>query len=93
MRSTWILSIIGAACLLGVSLYQRPNAAVSLFSSSSSSTDKEIEEAFIHFIAKYGKTYTSKQDVNTRYETFAKNYKMVKEHNALPNVAFTMVIN
>jgi len=36
----------------------------------------------VEFIAKYGRSYTSKEEVNIRFENFARNYEMVKKHNA-----------
>ncbi len=41
------------------------------------SSDREIEEAFVQYIAKYGKAYATKSEVPIRFESFAKTYKMV----------------
>jgi len=39
--------------------------------------NKEIEEAFIQYIARYGKSYTSKEEVTKRFEIFSRSYKMI----------------
>lgn len=44
------------------------------------------------FLAKYGKTYASKHDVNHRYETFSKNYDKIEDHNA-KSEHFKMAVN
>ena len=57
------------------------------------SSDPEIQHAFIQFIAKYGRSYGSKEELPLRYELFSKTYKMVKTHNALENTSFKMELN
>jgi len=39
-------------------------------------------QAFLAFLAKHGKTYATKSDMNTRYEIFSDNYDKIEEHNA-----------
>ena len=64
------------------------------FLAGSSSSDKlEIENAFIQFIATYGKNYAGKGEVATRFENFAKTYKMVKAHNLKEDSTSKMEIN
>jgi hypothetical protein len=64
------------------------------FLAGSSSSDKlEIENAFIQFIATYGKNYAGKGEVATRFENFAKTYKMVKAHNLKEDATSKMEIN
>lgn len=60
---------------------------------SSSSEKLEIENAFIQFIATYGKNYAGKGEVATRFENFAKTYKMVKAHNLKEDATSKMEIN
>jgi hypothetical protein len=55
--------------------------------------NKEIEEAFIQYIAKYGKTYASKQEVTKRYSNFAKWYLLVQEHNQSEDKTYEMELN
>ena len=40
--------------------------------------NKEIEEAFVQYIARYGKTYATKAEVTRRFENFAQSYKIVQ---------------
>jgi hypothetical protein len=54
---------------------------------------QEIEAAFIQFVAKYGKSYAAKGEVASRFENFARAYKMVKEHNLKEDATSTMEIN
>ena len=54
---------------------------------------QEIEAAFIHFVAKYGKSYAAKGEVASRFENFARVYKIVKEHNLKEDATSTMEIN
>ena len=54
---------------------------------------QEIEAAFIHFVAKYGKSYAAKGEVASRFENFARVHKMVKEHNLKEDATSTMEIN
>jgi len=46
----------------------------------------------MHFLAKYGRSYASKEDVNHRFNTFSANYDKIMEHNA-QNDHFKMAIN
>ena len=36
----------------------------------------------MQFLAKYGKMYSTKSDLNSRFETFSQNFDKVKEHNS-----------
>ena len=54
---------------------------------------QEIEAAFIHFVAKYGKSYAAKREVASRFENFARVHKIVKEHNLKEDATSTMEIN
>ncbi len=59
-----IVSTVCAAVL--VTLFSNPNnGATELFSGN---TDLEIEKAFINHIAKYGRTYSSKNEISARFE-------------------------
>jgi len=35
----------------------------------------------MQFLAKYGRSYASKEDVNHRFETFSKNFDEIGAHN------------
>ena len=55
---------------------------------------KELEGEFVRFIATYGKSYASKTEIPSRFEQFAKNYMLIKEHNARGDkVTFKMAVN
>jgi Cathepsin propeptide inhibitor domain (I29) len=54
-------------------------------------TDKE--QAFLHFLARYGKTYASKSVVSSRFDIFSRNYDRIQEHNSLSGERFQMGIN
>ena len=34
----------------------------------------EKQQAFLQFLAKYGKTYATKSDMTSRFQTFSENY-------------------
>lgn len=36
----------------------------------------------MQFLAEYGKTYSTKSHLNSKFKVFAQNYKAIKEHNA-----------
>ncbi|CDW81043.1 cysteine protease [Stylonychia lemnae] len=44
-------------------------------------SEHHIQKEFIAFIAKFGKTYSSKDAHQTKYEVFKQNYKKMQEHN------------
>jgi C1A family cysteine protease len=69
--------------------HQSSSAGMSLFSNS----NIEIEQAFIQYIAKYGKSYASKDEIPERFQIFSENYKLVQAHNANPNALFKMELN
>ena len=54
---------------------------------------EEKQQAFVQFIAKYGKTYASKTDMGTRFEIFSENYDVIKQHNSQENEAYKMGVN
>jgi len=55
---------------------------------------KEIEAEFIKFIAKYGRSYASKDQMSQRFEVFKQNYEVIEAHNRLGDaVPFTMGVN
>ena len=43
-------------------------------------------------MAKFGKTYATKSDVNSKYEVFVQNFRQVKEHNE-KSATYQMGIN
>jgi hypothetical protein len=55
--------------------------------------NKEIEGAFVQYIAKYGKTYASKEEVTNRFDNFARSYKIIQKHNQGSQRSFEMELN
>jgi len=55
--------------------------------------NKEIEEAFVQYIAKYGKTYASKEEVTKRFDNFARSYEIIQKHNQGSQRSFEMELN
>jgi len=47
----------------------------------------------MQFLAKYGKMYATKSDLNSRFEVFSQTYDKIKEHNSAPIERFQMGIN
>lgn len=67
-----------AAVIATVCLYQsEPKSAFAFYQNMG-----EKETAFLHFLARYGKTYASKTDLTGRFEVFSKNYDAIQAHNA-----------
>lgn len=61
-----------AAVIASLCLYQNSGATSSINFNMADASEKE--QAFMHFIAKYGKTYASRSDINTRFQVFSQNY-------------------
>ena len=57
------------------------------------SEDPEVGLAYLNFLAKYQRSYTSKIDYSTRFENFKKTYSLVNTHNANPDRTYDMGIN
>lgn len=84
-------SILAAALSVTAVLFlwsaEQNQSAISLME------NKEIEEAFVQYIAKYGKTYATKAEVTRRYENFARSYKMIEKHSKEEGSTFKMALN
>ncbi len=65
------------------------NSSISFLSNAPT----EVEQAFIQFIARYGRAYASKEELPKRFEIFSKNYNMVQAHNSKEKSMFKMEIN
>jgi hypothetical protein len=46
----------------------------------------------MNFLAKHGRSYASKHEVNSRFQVFSQNYDMIEEHNN-NNMHFKKTIN
>jgi C1A family cysteine protease len=47
----------------------------------------------VNFIAKYGKSFASKEEIPKRFAIFSERYIMIKEHNSRPGVLTKLAIN
>lgn len=88
---TLLASIVVAMAFL-ISLNLLSNNTVSP-ASNFLSIESEEQKAFLNFIAKYGRSYSSKEEFPLRFHNFAINYRKVALHNAKPGVSFTMEVN
>ena len=78
------MALTAAAALAMLALNQRATAAAEMQHSMQFYGDAMHEErqvAFMQFLARYGKTYASKNDISNRFNVFAANYDKIKEHN------------
>lgn len=67
-----VATAIAALALLG-SKPAAHNSAFNFLQGASS----EVEEAFIRYLAMYGKSYGSKEVIPKRFEIFSRNYEMI----------------
>ena len=80
-----------AAVVASLCLYQGYNPTPIAFYGASASSEKQI--AFLQFLAKYGKTYASKSDMNSRFDIFSKNLDLIQAHNNADVERYKMGIN
>lgn len=52
----------------------------------------EVEKAFIEFVAKYGKTYSTRDAHKTRFQIFKENYEKIVTHNSQQK-GYTLGVN
>lgn len=75
-----IVGTVALAVVAGLFLSQSSNerlGGAALFEVTSS----EKGQAFMHFLARYGKTYSSKGELAKRFGIFVKNIEAVAAHN------------
>ena len=80
-----------ATMIASLFLYQRQEVQTIAFYGDNLQNEKT--QAFMQFLAKYGKMYATKSDLNTRFEVFSQSYDKVKEHNSVQIERFQMGIN
>lgn len=85
-----IVGTVAAVCAVAT-LFGGSSAPIG--SAINLSANIEIEQAFIQYIAKYGKSYSSKDEIPKRFESFAENFRIVQAHNANPNALYQMELN
>lgn len=64
-----------------------------LTAAGKSISDEDLNIKFLHFLAKYGKDYKSKEEFEFRKAIFEANYELVYSHNSNPDKRFTMGMN
>lgn len=77
-----------ALCMLQIN----QNAQPKFMQFYGDSVHEEKQQAFMQFLAKYGKTYASKSDMGSRFEIFSANYDKIQAHNSQSD-AFKMGVN
>ena len=90
------MAVVGTVCAAVLMLTVPSQHPMNLFTSTGRdpALQKELEHEFVKFLATHGKSYASKSEIPTRFEKFAQNYMMVKEHNARGDqVSFKMAVN
>jgi len=56
-----------------------------------SDSEKAIQQAFIDFLARYGRSYASKSEAGTRYQAFRENYLAIQKHEG--RTGYTLGVN
>ena len=52
-----------------------------------------MENAYVEYLAKYGKQFGSRSERPSSIENFAKSFEIVKKHNSNPERLFDMELN
>lgn len=47
----------------------------------------------MNFLARFGRSYASKSDLDERFEIFADNYASIELHNSTPDVTYRQGVN
>jgi hypothetical protein len=99
-KGTWTtfgkLVVVGTvAAVCGLAALFSGNQAISSVNliSLQSGYAPEVEQAYVEYLAKYGKQLAMRKDYPPRFENFAKNYEIVKKNNANPNRLCEMELN
>ena len=70
-----VAGIATVATLAGLAVYQT-SESTQLFQ-----VDAEAKNQFDNYVAEYGKSYGTKEEYEFRLNIFAKNFKLISEHN------------
>jgi len=70
-----VAAIATVASLAGLAVYQT-SESTQLFQ-----VDVEAKSAFDNYVAEYDKSYGTKEEYEFRLNIFAKNFKMIADHN------------
>jgi hypothetical protein len=77
-----VVGTIAVVCGLAVIFSgSQSNSSANLLSLQSG-YNTEVEQAYLEYLAKFGKQYANRYEINSNFENFAKTYEIVKKHNA-----------
>jgi hypothetical protein len=85
-----LFGLVGLAAITG---FDSKIAGTQLFSKIESLDEQEIMNAYVSFVAQYGRMYTTHSKHNEKYEIFKANYNKIKAHNNAEDVPFVMGVN
>lgn len=75
------LVLVGTVALTAT-LFLQERSRVDALKLYGDSLNDEKTQAFLQFIAKYGKTYATKSDMHSRFTTFSETFDKVQAHNS-----------
>jgi hypothetical protein len=81
--SVAVVGTLAAAALLGLGM-QDSDASTFL----ASKVDPEVTTAFNDFIAKYDRSFLTKEEFRARLSNFKSRYEAIKEHNSQPDASY-----
>ena len=90
-----MFGIVGLMALTGFNQVVGESASqlYSKLQGAQDETGEEVMQAYISFIAEYGKVQSSHQKHGEKYEVFKSNYKRIKHYNDQPDMPFVMSVN
>ena len=90
MRKGFTLAVVGVAATVAVIAVSERAQYTSLFDTMTFSQDNVD---FANFLAKYGKSYGTKEEFQFRFEQYMKNMAMIREENSKNDNTFSMAPN
>ena len=99
MNKQLLLSVAGTAVVIvaaGLALHSQTQTNVILHQTQFlqvESGEEEVTQAFIQFMARYGRSYGSKGHAEVRFSNFKSTFRKVSEHNKQNGSGFKLGIN
>jgi hypothetical protein len=90
MKKGFTLAVVGVAATVAVIALSEQPKFTSLFSTIEVSQDN-VE--FANFLARYGKSYGTKEEFQFRYEQYLKNIAVIRNENARNENTFSLGAN
>ena len=87
-----MFGIVGLVALTGFNQVVGESAS-QLYSKLQAQDETEVMQAYISFVAEYGKVQSSHKKHGEKYEVFKSNYKRIKHYNEQPDMPFVMSVN